>query len=142
MRLDLIDLDDEANLAVAQLLMRWGQEEGAIPADRSDLSGLEQAIFIHDDTIAGRNTVVGGAVFYQPEEDDLVWLDVIFVAEPYRRQGLGRRLVNAVCTAARQAGAARVEFGTINDPMQGLGIACGFQPSVVYMQRPIGKAAS
>lgn len=140
MRFDLVDLEHTANLAIAGTMMARGQREGAIPGDRADLSGLERAIFAYDATPAGPDTVIGCAVFYEPEDTDLVWLDVLFVAESYRRKGIGRQLVNAVCAAARQAGVSRVEFGTINDPMQGLGIACGFAPSVVYMQRPIGKA--
>lgn len=128
------DLETPVDLSCAQMLLDWGQGEGWIPRDRADLTGGESAFFVETVTALG-DTLIGGIVYYQPEGHDLLWVDVLFVAEQYRRQGLAMQLVERVLAEAAELGVAKVEFGTGRDnrAMQEVGNSAGFEIAhVVY----------
>jgi GNAT superfamily N-acetyltransferase len=135
----LVSLDDPALLATASLLEQWGQEEGTIPRDRLPVSEFASAIFAFADTPAGSETVVGGAVFYQPDGHDMLFLDVLFVSSDYRRRGIGGDLIEKVISQARDMGIAKVEFGTLvgNLAMQALGRRHGFADVAIFMSCPV-----
>ncbi|RWB85937.1 MAG: GNAT family N-acetyltransferase [Mesorhizobium sp.] len=137
MRLEIVSLDDAENWTAADLMMQWGQAEGAIPPDRSSLTGTEDAVFAYADTQAGGDFIVGCAVFYRPDGHDMIFLDILYVAENMRRRGIGRALIEAVFDQARKLGVAKVEFGTKidNTSMQALGRRCGFANDAIFMSR-------
>jgi len=58
--------------------------------------------------------VVGMATYFQTFSSFLVkpglWLDDLFVDEPYRQQGVGRQLMNWLCSEAAAGGCARIDW--------------------------------
>ena len=50
------------------------------------------------------------------------YLEELYVAPPVRRRGIGRALLEAVLTAAREAGAARIDLGTSEDDTAALAL--------------------
>ena len=133
-RLADADLTDPAALNVANLFVSWGQEEGTIPAHRTPLDENEEAVFVCvDDRM--ENVIVGGAIFYQPEGHDMLFLDILYVSPADRRQGIGTALVRRVCAIAAERGIGKVEFGTLvtNQRMQALGRSLGFSDYALMM---------
>ena len=81
-----------------------------------------------------------GFAYFQFVEDEGYVGDVA-VAEPYRRRGTGRALVNAMCSEARQRGLAflTLEVRESNLPARRLYESCGFRTVAVrknYYERP------
>lgn len=122
--------------------------ERALPDDRAPLTGNEDAIFAirSDHGAAGsRGTTiqpVGMAVCYQPEGWDGYWLDLLYVDPAYRRQGIGRELIEATVRKATTLGLPFVELGVLakNQRMWTLAHAALFSDSVVYLKRIIAPA--
>jgi GNAT superfamily N-acetyltransferase len=137
------DLADPVDLTLARVLMDRGIEDGAIPPDRMAITESEEAIFAQADTPAGSETIVGGIVFYQPEGHDLMWIDVLFVAAPFRRQGIARAMIDQVAEVARRRGLAKLSFGTIreNRAMQDTAWCCGFAIESVTFSMSLRKVA-
>jgi RimJ/RimL family protein N-acetyltransferase len=134
---DHVDLDDPLALGVARAMLNWGQQEGAIPADRHDIEASEAAIFAFAKTPLGDRTAIGCAVFYQPDGHDLLFLDVLFVSQAFRRQGIARELIERICLVAAEMGLPKIQFGTFfsNAAMRAVGARCGFTDEAVYMSR-------
>ncbi|WP_162249083.1 GNAT family N-acetyltransferase [Mesorhizobium sp. Root157] len=128
------DLSDPVVLNVANLFVLWGQDEGTIPADRCPIDENEEAIFACVDAPV-ENGIVGGAIFYQPEGHDMLFLDILYVSPVDRRKGIGGALVRRICAIAAERGLAKVEFGTLvtNQRMQALGHALGFADYALMM---------
>ncbi len=133
-RLQECDLADGLRLDAARELMRAGQKEGAIPLDRDDLTGSEDAFFACDNATG---EAVGVAVYFLPEGFDHLWLDILYVVPRCRRQLIGSALVDAVMRVAKHRGFPKVEFGTMltNETMQRFARHEGFDKGVVYMSR-------
>jgi GNAT superfamily N-acetyltransferase len=134
---DHVDLDDPTALGVARSMLMWGQQEGAIPVDRHDIEASEAAIFALTNTTLGDRTAIGCAVFYQPDGRDLLFLDVLFVSQAFRRQGIARGLIERVCLVADEMGLPKVQFGTLsgNAAMRTVGARCGFAEEAVFLSR-------
>lgn len=134
---DHIDLDDPTALGVARSMLIWGQQEGAIPVDRHGIEASEAAIFAHTNTVLGEKTAIGCAVFYQPEGANLLFLDVLFVSQAFRRRGIARELIERVCLVADEMGLPKVQFGTLsgNAAMRTVGARCGFAEEAVFLSR-------
>jgi len=127
-------LDEPEAFAIATRLTAQGQEEGAIPRDRAPLTGCEDAFFAYEG-----GTVVGCAVFWNPEGRPFLYLDILFVAPEHRRRGLGAGLLDAVAAEAAELGLTEIHFGTMlaNAPMQALGRKAGFETKYVVMVRTL-----
>jgi ribosomal protein S18 acetylase RimI-like enzyme len=61
----------------------------------------------------------------------------VFVADPARRKGIGKKLVEETIAALEQLGAQRIVLSTMvdNEPAQRLFRACGFRPTMIEMTR-------
>ncbi|TIM09159.1 MAG: GNAT family N-acetyltransferase [Mesorhizobium sp.] len=133
-RMQECDLADGNRLDEARALMLAGQLEGAIPLDRPELTGVEDAFFARDNSTG---EAVGVAVYYLPEGFDHLWLDILYVVPRCRRQLIGSALVDAVMRVAKHRGFPKVEFGTMltNETMQRFARHEGFDKGVVYMSK-------
>ncbi len=87
--------------------LRAERAAGTIPANRPDPTGEEGVL-----VCGPLHAPLGFATFLAVGEGR-VWLDLLIVAQPHRRQGLGRRLFESVLRAARHFGHGTVEFGTL-----------------------------
>ncbi len=125
----------------AMRMMLAGQAEGFIPSNRSPLVGSEELILARQATHDGYINA-GVAVFYQPEDAHCLWLDVLYVAPEYRRQGIGRALVTLVRQNAIDAGLSEFSVGTMldNAPMLSLLKSVGMTGGLVFFDERIGRA--
>lgn len=92
-----------------------GAEQGLLATEESMASELfgpnpkAQAIVA---TVGGK--VAGMATYFQTFSSFLVkpglWLDDLFVDEPFRGQGLGRELLRSLCKQAAASGVARIDW--------------------------------
>lgn len=120
---DQIDHQPHLLHAVTEMLHRE-QAAGTITADRADPDGTERG------ALAGPPGAPFGIATFFPVDDARIWLDLLIVRPGCRGQGLGRRLVETVVTAAHHLGHDRVELGTMtgNVPMQRLAGSLGLAP--------------
>lgn len=93
--------------------------DGALPHDRSDLTGDEHTLYVR-----GISGVILAAACYFDAGQGRVWLDFIYVRIGSRRRGYATALINRVIQIARVSGDRKVMFGTspINKPMHALGL--------------------
>ena len=70
-----------------------------------------------------------GCVALERAGDDVFYLERLAVLPRFRRQGLGRALVEHACTEAQTAGAKRLEIGIIDaqDELRNWYVRLGFQ---------------
>jgi len=99
--------DQPALLESVMLALRSEQIAGTIPANRPDPTGEEGAL------VCGPLHAPHGFAIFLEVGEGRVWLDLLIVAPRHRRQGLGRRLFEAVLRAARHLLPGTVEFGTL-----------------------------
>lgn len=119
--------------------MRWWHIEQLLPIE-AQLFGAEQwsaAMFWSElaqghfylVAVDGAETVVGygGLAAFPPDE---AWVQNIGVAQTSQRQGIGRRLLEALLTQAQRAGcpAVLLEVAVDNAPAQKLYARYGFEP--------------
>ncbi len=102
--------------------------------------GREQAVVL---VAEGAGSLVGYAYGALEERDWNLLLDAhgaihdVFVDEPARGQGVGRRLLVAMIEALEELGAQRLVLSTMvnNEPAQRLFGAHGFRPTMLEMTR-------
>lgn len=135
------ELSDEKWKRMADRMMDAMFDEGVLPA-RSRLSGGESAILAFEQN---RNDgpdwgAVGMAVVYQPEGQDLLWLDLLYVIPSHRRAGIGLHLAHEAIRLADERGLPAIEVGTMlfNAAMIGLAQKAGFGEATVYFRQEVG----
>lgn len=133
----LSDLADADRLRFASKMLKAAQDEGAIPPDRPGLVGSEECVFALSVRRYG-----GCAVFYQPEDHDFLWLDVLYVVPSLRRLGVGITMLEKVFVEARQRGLSGVRLGTqvSNTPMQALAAKAGWTAESLTFHRDARRA--
>lgn len=109
-----------STLAYARRCMEKGQHEGAIPANRSVLTGDETAIVARFATQDGYLNQ-GISVFYEAEPN-VVWLDILFVEPEFRRRNVGWHLLEETRAFAVRQRFKEITLGTLssNMPMRAL----------------------
>lgn len=96
--------------------------------------------------IEGREHIIGMAQYVVAGQPGAAEFAVV-VADDWHREGLGRRLVQAVVCLAREAGIERVEGDVLaeNEPMRGLMLSLGFRltghPDGAYLRRAVKELA-
>lgn len=118
-------------------------DEDVLPPDRERLTGTENAIFALDEENGRAGEIAGMLVFFRPEQDpDLLWLDLVYVAPDYRRQGIASVMIHHVAEFASAVGTERLELGTAlnNAPMIALAQRAGFADTSVYFKRVLAVA--
>lgn len=108
------------SLLYARRCFQTAQAEGAIPANRSSLSG-DETVLIARRATQDRYLNLGISVFYEPEPE-LLWLDLLYVEPEFRRQNIGFSLVEATRNFAVEQRYGRLSLGTMpgNHPMLSL----------------------
>ncbi len=127
------DLGDSMILAFVLFGLHEARSAGTIPADRPDPTGGEDCMLLMED-----GKLIGFAVFYLPEGNDFVWLDLLWVAPGFRSRGGGRLLISSVLKRAAEWGVPTVRFGTAvdNPTMPIIAKMMGFeQHSVTYTRQ-------
>lgn len=82
---------------------------------------------------------VVGCVAMRPMGKGVCEMKRLFVHPHGRGQGLGRRLAEAICAAAKAAGYRRIRLDTLPtmSPAQDIYLAMGFKPIPAYVFNPI-----
>ena len=142
MQYDRLPCDDRWK-SIADAMMRAGQVEGMIPADREPLNGGEEMFLARQATHDGFLNA-GIAVFYPPENYQGLWLDILYVSPEFHRRGIARTLVALVRQEAVDGGHEQFGFGTIlhNKPMLSLAASLGLSGGAVYFDQPLSGAGS
>ncbi len=119
-RAALIELQRRASLA--------NEGDRALVLANPDIVDIPQAQFEEGCVlVAERDGVTLGLAVVLPREDGAAELDGLFVEPSAWRQGIGRRLVDAACTHARQQRATALHV--IANPHAGTFYnTCGFEP--------------
>lgn len=83
-----------------------------------------------------------GCVALRPSGPDAAEMKRLYVRPAGRGLKLGRRLAEAVCDAARQAGYARIRLDTLPDMVAARAVyaSMGFVPTAPYVFNPIAGA--
>jgi GNAT superfamily N-acetyltransferase len=101
------------------LLNAKAEFDGAASSFAPDLETLRGALFSHAPmakalvAVSGED-IVGMATYYGTFSSFIarpcLWLDDLFVSESYRSKGVGRALMEQLCTIAYEAGCGRVDW--------------------------------
>ncbi|TIU94522.1 MAG: GNAT family N-acetyltransferase [Mesorhizobium sp.] len=120
---------------IADRMMAKMIAEKVIPAHRSPLNGFEWGIFALSDE-GRRSKPIGMSIYFQPEERDLVWLDLLYVEGADRGFGIGQQLLRRTFEKAAALGVARLELGVYchNAPMISLAERCGLGRSAIIFE--------
>ena len=135
------ELSDETWKRHADRMMDAMFDEGVLPA-RNRLTGGESCIFAAEKKAEGGwnlSEPIGMAVVYQPEGQDMFWLDLLYVEPNWRGMGIGFGLVGQAIWLAGQRGFPAIEVGTMlfNKPMIKLAQKAGFGEATVYFRQEI-----
>jgi len=116
------------------------------PPDEDYLRGVlakpHIALFVAEDDGA----VIGGLTLYLLDRPERAWSEGYIydlgVAEPYRRQGIARRLIQAACdwSAARGAWVVYVQADQGDDPAIALYSSMGQREDVLHFDIPLSPA--
>lgn len=106
------------------LLKAKAEFDGAAGSLVADLETLRRALFSQSPMASALVAVSGGdivgmATYYCTFSSFIakpcLWLDDLFVHEPYRSQGVGRALMERLCTIAYETGCGRVDWVVATD---------------------------
>jgi len=119
--------DSEADLKAAHLFYQIMKDEGVVDDLRNGPFDDSEAIFAE-----GPAGIYGMALFFQPVEQNYLWLDLLYVTPAVRRQGIGSALIDAVVNNGKVR-ALPVELGTFktNTAMQRLCESLGFSAQAI-----------
>lgn len=105
-------------------------DAGELYAERLPNTGEESVAWIGRDSYP-----YGFALFYEARPRTM-WVDQLFVQAPYRRAGMGSRLLAAIEEHAKGLGYHAVEYGTrwTNHASRGLGARRGYDEPAVTLR--------
>lgn len=106
---------------------------GELTNERLPNTGEESAAWIGRDS-----NPYAFALFYEARPR-VLWVDQIYVQAPWRRSGMGRRLLTAIEEHALSMGYHAIEYGTqdTNHGSRGLGRRCGYEENTVGLRLEI-----
>ncbi len=89
--------------------------------------------------VARSNAALAGTVALRPLGEGICEMKRLFVREPYRGQGLGRRLVDHVIQEARTIGYERMRLDTLASMTEAVTLykSAGFQVIDAYYHNPL-----
>lgn len=130
--------DDPALFAYAKDAFARGRTEGSL-LERPEPAGGEFCAYV---VIDGAHA--GFVTAYQPHDDKLFWLDLLWVEPQWRGTGIGSLLLGAVISQAKAKGMVRVQLGTgwDNRPMQRLARRRKGRKAVMVFDFPISPPAA
>lgn len=127
--------DDAVLFGVVDAMFMAAVAAGDITDHRQPPTGEEAVVWC-----GPADAPLGFATFF-PVSEARLWLDVLYVAPDWRRQGIGRALISAVAKVGRERlGCHRIEFGTLlrNVAMQALAADAGFSLEGLFYARGAG----
>jgi len=132
-------LSDAAWKRAADCMMDAMFDEGVLTA-RPRLTGTETGIFaVPAEFEPVPEHAFGMTIIFQPDEEEFLWVDLMFVTRGRRNEGIGTELLNAAVAYGRFHKLPDVQLGTMfdNQPMIGLAQKCGFTGTRVDFRREI-----
>lgn len=116
-----------------QSMIEEATTAGELYADRLPNTGEESVAWIGRDSYP-----MAFALFYEARPRTM-WIDQLYVQAPYRRSGMGRRLLAAIEAHAQTLGYHAIEYGTghANHASRRLGAARGYDEVAVSLRLAI-----